>query len=69
MMVMVGIQIILQELIYQELVRTEGKDHNAVFYVKCSIKEYSLSVEENAKSIKRAEQGCAESILKGILKK
>jgi ribonuclease-3 len=52
-----------------ELVKTEGKDHNAVFYVKCSIREYSLSVEENAKSIKRAEQSCAESILKGILNK
>jgi ribonuclease-3 len=52
-----------------ELIKTEGKDHNAIFYVNCSIKEYSLGVEESAKSIKRAEQACAESILKGILNK
>ncbi|MBC8513319.1 MAG: ribonuclease III [Candidatus Thioglobus sp.] len=52
-----------------ELIKTEGKDHNAIFYVNCSIKEYSLGVEECAKSIKRAEQACAESILKDILSK
>ena len=52
-----------------ELIKTEGKDHNAVFYVSCFIKEFSLTVEESAKSIKRAEQACAESILKGILEK
>ena len=50
-----------------ELIKTEGKDHNAVFYVSCSIKEFSLATEESAKSIKRAEQACAEAILKGIL--
>ena len=46
-----------------ELIKTKGQDHNAVFYVSCCIKEFNLSVEENAKSIKRAEQACAESIL------
>ena len=46
-----------------ELIKTKGQDHNAVFYVSCNIKELNLSVEENAKSIKRAEQACAESIL------
>jgi len=46
-----------------ELIKTKGQDHNAVFYVNCHIKEFNLSVEENAKSIKRAEQACAESIL------
>jgi len=46
-----------------ELIKTKGQDHNAVFYVSCHIKEFNLSVEENAKSIKRAEQACAESIL------
>ena len=46
-----------------ELIKTKGQDHNAVFYVSCYIKEFNLSVEENAKSIKRAEQACAESIL------
>jgi ribonuclease-3 len=46
-----------------ELVKTKGQDHNAVFCVSCHIKEFNLTVEENAKSIKRAEQACAESIL------
>ena len=46
-----------------ELIKTKGQDHNAVFYVSCHIKEFNLIVEENAKSIKRAEQACAESIL------
>ena len=46
-----------------ELIKTKGQDHNAVFYVSCHIKEFDLTVEENAKSIKRAEQACAESIL------
>ena len=46
-----------------ELIKTKGQDHNAVFYVSCYIKEFNLTVEENAKSIKRAEQACAESIL------
>ena len=46
-----------------ELIKTKGQDHNAVFYVSCHIKEFNLKAEENAKSIKRAEQACAESIL------
>ena len=46
-----------------ELIKTKGQDHNAVFYVSCHIKEFNLTAEENAKSIKRAEQACAESIL------
>jgi len=46
-----------------ELIKTKGQDHNAVFFVSCHIKEFNLTVEENAKSIKRAEQACAESIL------
>ena len=62
---------LLQELLQKkghslpmyELIKTKGQDHNAVFYVSCNIKEFNLSVEENAKSIKRAEQACAESIL------
>ena len=49
-----------------ELVKTKGQDHNAVFYVSCHIKEFNLSVEENAKSIKRAEQACAELILESL---
>ena len=46
-----------------ELIKTKGQDHNAVFYVSCHIKEFNLTAKENAKSIKRAEQACAESIL------
>ena len=38
-----------------ELIKTKGQDHNAVFFVSCHIKEFNLTVEENAKSIKRAE--------------
>ena len=49
-----------------ELIKTKGQDHNAVFYVSCHIKEINLSVEENAKSIKRAEQACAELILESL---
>ena len=46
-----------------ELIDTKGKDHNAIFYVRCIISEYGLEVEREAKSIKRAEQACAESLL------
>ena len=49
-----------------ELIKTKGQDHNAVFYVSCHIKEFNLSVEKNAKSIKRAEQACAELILESL---
>ena len=54
------------ELPQYKLVDSKGKDHNAIFYVSCHIKELKISVHENAKSIKRAEQLCAESILKSI---
>ena len=46
-----------------ELIKTKGQDHNAIFYVRCTISEYDLEVEKNAQSIKRAEQACAESLL------
>ena len=49
-----------------ELLNTKGKDHNAVFYVSCHIEELKIMVEKNAKSIKRAEQACAQSILEEI---
>jgi len=49
-----------------ELLQTKGKDHNAVFYVSCHIEELKIMVEKNAKSIKRAEQACAQSILEEI---
>jgi|TARA_B100001996_G_scaffold65532_1_gene47453 ribonuclease-3 len=49
-----------------ELLQTKGKDHNAVFYVSCQVDELSIKSEKSAKSIKRAEQACAQSILKEI---
>ena len=49
-----------------ELLNTKGKDHNAVFYVSCHIEELKIMVEKNAKSIKRAEQACAQLILEEI---
>ena len=49
-----------------ELLQTKGKDHNAVFYVSCHVKALKIKVEKNAKSIKRAEQACAQSILEEI---
>ena len=49
-----------------ELLQTRGKDHNAVFYVSCHVEALKIKVEKNAKSIKRAEQACAKSILEEI---
>ena len=46
-----------------ELIKTEGQDHDAIFHVRCIISEHDLEVEKNAKSIKRAEQACAESLI------
>ena len=46
-----------------ELINTKGQDHDAIFYVRCIISEYDLEVEREAKSIKSAEQACAESLL------
>ncbi|HBQ24472.1 MAG TPA: ribonuclease III, partial [Gammaproteobacteria bacterium] len=39
-----------------ELVKTVGKDHNAVFTVNCSLQDQAMQIEQSAKSIKRAEQ-------------
>ena len=49
-----------------ELIQTKGKDHNAIFYVSCHVEALKIKVEKNAKSIKRAEQACAKSILEEI---
>jgi len=46
-----------------ELVKTVGKDHNAVFTVNCSLQDQAMQVEQSAKSIKRAEQLCAQILL------
>lgn len=49
-----------------ELIKTKGQDHDAIFYVRCIVSEYDLEVERDAKSIKRAEQACAESLLERL---
>ena len=49
-----------------ELIKTKGQDHDAIFYVRCIISEYDLEVEKKEKSIKRAEQACAESLLERL---
>ena len=46
-----------------ELVKTVGKDHNAVFTVNCSLQDQAMQIEQSAKSIKRAEQSCAQILL------
>jgi len=50
-----------------ELIKTKGQDHDAIFYVRCIISEYGLEVEREAKSIKRAEQACAESVIERLI--
>ena len=49
-----------------ELIKTKGQDHDAIFYVRCIVSEYELEVEREAKSIKKAEQACAESLLERL---
>jgi len=49
-----------------DLIKTSGKDHNAVFYVRCSLTNENIKVEKSSKSIKRAEQDCAEVILEKL---
>ncbi len=50
-----------------ELVKTVGKDHSAVFTVNCSLQDQSMQVEQSAKSIKRAEQSCAQILLDKLI--
>jgi len=50
-----------------ELVKTAGKDHNAVFTVNCSLQDQAMQVEQVAKSIKRAEQSCAQILLDKLI--
>ena len=49
-----------------ELIKTKGQDHDAIFYVRSIVSEYDLEVVKEAKSIKRAEQDCAESLLERL---
>lgn len=49
-----------------ELIKTIGKDHNAVFVVNCILEDPLMQCEQSAKSIKRAEQMCAEIMLDSL---
>jgi len=55
-----------QALPRYELVRTTGRDHNAVFVVRCLLVDQGVQVEMSAGSIKRAEQMCAEILLERL---
>lgn len=48
------------------LTDTVGKDHNAVFSVNCSLADEKIQVQQSAKSIKRAEQLCAQLLLERL---
>ena len=49
-----------------EVIKTKGLEHESIFYVRCFVKEFNITVQENAKSIKRAEQACAEFLLERL---
>ena len=51
-----------------ELISSTGKDHNAVFEVKCTLLDYGISITQKAKSIKRAEHSCAKVLFPQIQK-
>ncbi|SHA24535.1 Ribonuclease III [Bathymodiolus thermophilus thioautotrophic gill symbiont] len=57
-----------QTLPQYELIKTTGKDHNALFTVRCLLQDQAIQVEQEAKSIKRAEQMCAEILLDKLKK-
>ncbi|HIM58782.1 MAG TPA: ribonuclease III [Psychromonas hadalis] len=50
-----------------ELVKTLGKDHNAVFSMSCVLEDQNMQVEQSGKSIKRAEQSCAQILLNKLI--
>lgn len=50
------------------LIKTTGKDHNAVFTVRCHLQEIGIQSEQNAKSIKIAQQLCAQILLDKLKK-
>ncbi|SFV77218.1 Ribonuclease III [hydrothermal vent metagenome] len=52
-----------------ELIKTVGKDHNAVFTVNCFLADQKIQIDQDAKSIKRAEQSCAKLLLEKLKEK
>ncbi len=61
-----ALQKISSDLPQYDLIETSGKDHNAVFCVRCTLSNENMQVEKSAKSIKRAEQACAETLLEKL---
>ena len=49
-----------------ELIKTIGMDHNAVFTVNCFLQDQNIQTSQNAKSLKRAEQSCAQVLLEKL---
>lgn len=49
-----------------ELRSTKGSDHNAIFTVNCFLKDQKIQTTKSAKSIKRAEQICAQILLEKL---
>ncbi|WP_428087191.1 ribonuclease III [Candidatus Thioglobus sp.] len=49
-----------------ELIKTVGKDHNAVFTMNCFLADQNIQTQQNAKSIKRGEQCCAQILLEKL---
>ncbi|MBE8190259.1 MAG: ribonuclease III, partial [Candidatus Thioglobus sp.] len=46
-----------------QLISSKGKDHNAIFTVRCVLQKPKMQITRNAKSIKYAEQACAQILL------
>ena len=49
-----------------KLTKAIGKDHNAVFTVNCFLQDQNIQTSQNAKSLKRAEQSCAQVLLEKL---
>lgn len=62
------LQSIKKQLPIYELVKSVGKDHNAVFTVKCTLPDYRMSATKEARSIKHAQHACAKVLLPQIKK-
>ena len=49
-----------------QLIKTVGKDHNAIFTVNCFLEDQNIQTSQDAKSLKRAEQSCAQVLLEKL---
>lgn len=48
---------------HYELIQREGKDHNAIFTIRCALSDLNLAAEASAGSRKKAEQLSAQAVL------